>query len=180
MTTNDLEDARLERDEARAEVERLRAELEGEWLTRSKRLEEDGAKLLTGLAASSLARLRDVAERQREASLRSVFFKLKAGLGAGAHQRVLAEVIDAERATPLVTEVERLKASVENLEALYVSRTDNLRECEAELRDVAERQREACARWTDWTPTYTASETALKRKLADAVRATPLVTEVDQ
>lgn len=43
-------------------------------------------------------------ERQREETLRSVFFKLKAALGAGKQQQALAVVIDAERETPLVTE----------------------------------------------------------------------------
>jgi hypothetical protein len=78
----------------RAEVERLRAELEGEWLTRSKRLEEDGAKLLAGLASSSLARLRAVAERQREAC--AAQFDI-----GPERKRMWASLI---RKTPLVTE----------------------------------------------------------------------------
>ena len=65
-------------------------------------------------------------------------------------------------------EVERLRASVENLDALYISRTDALRECEAALRTVAEAQREACA------------ERFYADAMADFILATPLVTEGDK
>ncbi len=94
---------------------------------------------------------------------------LREGDVEGSYERQLAQAIrerDEARA-----EVERLKASVENLEALYVSRTDSLRECEAELRDVAERQREACAKGIE--------DAFGHRPAASHVRATPLVTEED-
>lgn len=76
-----------------AEVARLRAEL--------KRSQDYGAGPTWSTHREALVA---VAEKQREASLRRVFFKLKAALGAGAHQKALEEVIDAERAAPLVTE----------------------------------------------------------------------------
>lgn len=75
-------------------------------------------------------------------------------------------------------EVARLKASVENLDALYVSTTDNLRECEAELRDVAERQREACA--LAYLRHPDAGEDEMAELYAEVIRATPLVTEEDK
>lgn len=94
----------------RAEVERLRAELEGEWLTRSKRLEEDGAKLLAGLAASSLARRREVAEAQRDADIKAFAAWLREVKATGNHPPrsfSLADAVDiGEFCVPLVTEVE--------------------------------------------------------------------------
>ena len=81
----------------------------------------------------------------------------------------------------VVKERDEARAEVERLKVELQVAPDRWAELLATSEQrVAERQREACARWTDWTPTYTASETALKRKLADAVRATPLVTEVDK
>lgn len=80
-------------------------------------------------------------------------------------------------------EVERLRASVENLDALYVSRTDALRECEAALRTVAERQREACAAYLR-NRMKEANEDNLSVDYVRGLRAavvyadaTPLVTE---
>lgn len=72
-------------------------------------------------------------------------------------------------------EVARLQESIENLDGLYVSRTDSLRECEAELRTVAERQREACA--AQLHNLLTKKKATAVWVGADEIRATPLVTE---
>lgn len=87
-------------DEERDEVVKLRVEVER--LRGEKYHYRHLANLI--FQAEEGEELRHVAEKQREATLRFLFFRLKGALGAGKHQQVLNEVVDAARAAPLVTE----------------------------------------------------------------------------
>ena len=126
--------------------------------------------------AENAERVRDGLEKfyspEAAASLRSELAQSRALVALREHERDEA-----------LEEVKRLKASVENLDSLYVSTSDSLRECETALLTVAERQRDACKvylRQYARDITSDGGDARLADALFDAsirVDYTPLVTE---